>query len=186
MKFLRKTDGYERTYSKSQATKELLKDNRVKKVVNGLNKMTIYTNPIIPQDIHLSNVGSEYQGKPVGTYKIVITSSPRSLGVWIKREEGILNPQRDDNHISPHIWYYPKRTSICLGNIEEEIRIIKSHKDWYWFVKRMLDLLGDFHEHRLDYYVSSYEEYHQKDKKKEWKKHPPISSAIPMEEVFIQ
>ena len=33
--------------------------------------------------------------------------------------------------------------SICWGNAENEVSTIRDNKDWFWLVKRCLDLLED-------------------------------------------
>lgn len=131
MRFLNRTVGYVVNHTKRQSTKELKNDPRVDKITSGLNKLTVITKPIIPKGFP----GDEIFIYPVGIFKITINISKRNLRDVIK----LTNRTYRLGH--PHIL---SGNSICWGDIEKELMIMKRHKDWYWIVKRVLDFLNDF------------------------------------------
>ena len=146
MKFFKKTDDYERVYSKREARKMLIEDSRVQKVVNGTLKMTIHTKPIVPKGFR----GDGIFIYPIGTYKIIIRENPRSLGIRVTRKERALSIPRLGSH-HPHICNDFRNDDefsdkICWGNVYLEVQTIKKNKDWYWLVKIILDLLCNFNE----------------------------------------
>jgi hypothetical protein len=127
---------YKVQFSKGEAVKELKKDPRVAKITTTPLSMTIITIPIIPkcqENIH---------NRVVGTYKIEIGYKLRKISHKVTRIQGRLQHfSNRDQHT--HIM---SDGHICWGNVEDEIKIISNKKDWYWLVKRCLDLIYNFDE----------------------------------------
>ena len=135
MEFLKKRNDYIVMYSKQQAVKLLRADKRVKKVEVTDKKMYIYTHPITPIVTR-----EDYKGSflcPIGIYKITISSCSKYIDCKIKRE----NWYRGMHHY--HIKDGWSGDGICWGSADNEVDIIKDNKDWFWLVKRCLDLLED-------------------------------------------
>ena len=129
MKFLTRNEEYIVQYSKKEALEMLRSDKRLNKVVNGINKITIYTNIIKPK-------GKKFK-HPIGSYKIEIGGMSR-FEIKIKRIEGIINDM-EHIHIN-HSWSH----KICWGTLENEIPTLMRNRDWYWISKRVLDLVYDW------------------------------------------
>lgn len=173
MKFLKKTDEYVKMYSKKKAAEMLLEDDRVKSVKCTFDEMIVITKPIVPVAKRFRN-----PDKPIGTYIIKIKNNKKSIECRVKRLEGTVDEPRDDSnhiHICDNFVTYTDGSfsdKICWGSIYEEIVEIKRNKDWFWFVKRILDLLCDFHrdlenaESVSEYdkicrtFIESYQEFH--------------------------
>lgn len=136
MEFLRRSnESYVIEYTKAKAVKELKRDIRINKITKTLNSITVHTNPIIPYVVKRKLLSS-----PIGTYIIKIVKKGKRLYIGIKRKEGLVNGHR----LYPYVTHYHIfGNNICWGNIGGEVYTICMKKDWYWAVKRSLDLLMD-------------------------------------------
>lgn len=145
MTFLKRRSDYQKVYSKNEAIKRLREEEKIiEKITSSLGKMIIHTIPIIPKGFE----GDMIFLYPVGTYKIVLTEKTRVISVNITRKEGKVRKKLDDTEYNK-TWHHAHiRTSwekpICWGNIDEEVEVIRQKKDWYWLVKRCLDLILDW------------------------------------------
>ena len=146
MIFARKRNEYKVEYTKAQAKKLLLQDERIDKITMGIIKMIVVTKPFIPKGFE----GDSIFIYPVGTYKITLTKMISKIGIKIVRMEGYVQhtPGGNKEWYTPHInrYYYSEHgeNGICWGSILEEMRIMQENKDWYWIVKRCLELINDF------------------------------------------
>ncbi len=153
MDFLRRNnEEYVVQFSKAGAIKELKKDFRVDKITRILTGINVHTKPIIPY-ITASGMLCKY---PIGNYIIKITTRGRKLNISIKRKEGMICAYFSQ----PTIHHYHVRGSfnrgICWGNVEYGIYEICKKGDWYWAVKRCLDLLMDSKSDSGNRYDHSY------------------------------
>ncbi len=129
MKFLRRTSNYIVNHTKSQAIEELKEDQRINKITNNPNMLTITTNPIIPKGFK----GDELFIFPVAIFRIKINFLAKQLKSIIH-----ITPGGQLTH--PHMY----SDGVCWGDFKKELLEMKKHKDWYWMVKRILDFLNDF------------------------------------------
>ena len=139
MQFLKKRNKYKVMYNKEQAIKMLLKDKRIAKVKNYKYGLRVITNPMIPKS---HNISYQY---PIGSYTISLFDSfDNNIKIDIIRNEGTLF----NNILAFHI-----RNSftgkICWGTLGEEIGILKNNKDYFWIIKRCLDLIEDGDDNKI-------------------------------------
>ncbi len=147
MLFARKTHDYTVMYKKREAVKMLLADERVKSVNSFPSKMIVITNPIFLK----SERFNKWILGPIGTYTITIKCNVKhnNLKINIKRNEGTLIFKNNivemlvEKFLHFHVRTNWTDNNICWGTANEEVNIIRKNKDWFWFVKRVLDLLQD-------------------------------------------
>lgn len=130
MKLLRKRAKYASVLPKEKAATELRKDRRIKKVVSTKDGLTIYTKPIIP--ICDCDITLDY---PIGEYIIDVLWDS-----YFETEIQRIGEALSDYKKSIHVF---RSGNICWGNAEYQIETIIENKDWFWFVKRVLDVLED-------------------------------------------
>lgn len=139
MLFARKTHNYTVMYDKKKSTEMLLADERIKSVKTSVGKMVVVTNPITLK----SEKFAKWVLGPIGTYTINVKYNfkYKKLDVTIKRNEGTLDYNCEfflHFHIRDN-WH----DKICWGSAYKEVDIIRENKDWFWLVKRLIDLLED-------------------------------------------
>ena len=133
MEFLKSRNEYIVVYNKQQAIKQLKLDRRIQKIISIYKGMIITTKPVI-----LDNEDCQY---PIGTFTIKIKEHFRKIDVKINRLEGYINCA--EKYLSFHIRRVFDFDNICWGSLEEDIYEIKEHKDWFWLVKCVLEILYD-------------------------------------------
>lgn len=144
MKFVRRLSTYSTLYTKKQAEKELLKDERIDIINSNKNQMIVFTNPITPKPTM-----KKYKNFflcPIGRYEIIIDSNNSKLNINIKLMNNNVYTYVHHSHIN-YSWCYP----ICWGNASSEVNTIFEENDWYWLVKRALDLLEDGNPEKGNY-----------------------------------
>jgi len=151
MKFIRKDNALTPVYSKAEAITELKNDRRVKRINSIFNRLTIYTNPIIPQrypSCLKPIIGS------IGEYKIIIVANKgNDLNICMSRLPGgaIINPVRRYRMHHPHIVRPREFGGICWGNISSKVWDVRMRCDWYWLSLYALDLLEDCSDYYNDW-----------------------------------
>jgi len=137
----RNVNRYKRMYNKKQAVELLKRDKRTKKVGDKIRKLTVYTNPIVPKCTDVKNIFIY----PIGRFKIEIKETVKYLSTLIERVNGPFNPEYTDGSGFTHFHIRPSWSNrgICWGSADEEVENIQYNKDWFWLVKRCLDLLED-------------------------------------------
>jgi hypothetical protein len=134
---------YKTVYSKKDAIKQLKYEKDIKKIeCPDKTKMIIYTKPIIPKGFGYDEIVLG----PIGSYIIYINELKTMLDINIKLNQKYLlyisNEYNNNGYIHQHITGIGK---ICHGDtLEDEKELLMENKDWYWVVKRYLELIKDW------------------------------------------
>ena len=135
MKFIN-NNNYVVNYTKDEAIKEIKCDSRVDKIKKSCRGITLTTKSFKPKNVFKK----ELLKAPIGVYIIDVKSSKNELKIDIERKEGSIY----DNRHHPHINFNWSDNHVCWGDVEDEVDDICINKDWYWAMKRALDLLDDY------------------------------------------
>ncbi len=161
MEFKKNKYEYYREYNKLQAIKALKDDNRIQEIFSLENKMIVITKPIIPTisqfpELMLCSVGKfqieiEKKTNSYPPYHKQSKRYPYKLYVNIIRLNGCICDGWEIPHVRHDLHSDRNHNGMhCWGNVQGEVDQIKKNLDWYWLVKKSLNLIEDFKDNSID------------------------------------